>query len=769
MSLAFIPLYVNYLGTDAMGLVGLFALLQAWLVVADLVIRSALWDSSPESRHIIVRACHVRDQNGLTGINYGPDPLLLSNLLPEDGRVEAPTELSSASELSRLSDGANDAQAIRTRLHKLEQIGFAVALMVALGIWVASTRLASVWCATDWLMKGHIPVEALAQAFTVMGVVFAMQLIESLYAGSLLAILPGEQRLARPTTLIGLMATVRGLGAVAALVWFSPTINVFFIWQGAISLTTVALFAIVAYRALPPTPKPTRPTSLKKNVAANYLGQGWGALMALAFVPLYIRFLGIESYGLIGIFAILQAWLSMLDLGMRPALGREMARFTGGAHDAQSIRNLLRSVEVIGFATASLVALGIWAASGWLASDWLTAKNLPVEVVTQAFAVMGVVTALQFIQNIYVSSIAGLQRQVLQNAVTGIMATARGLGAVAVLVWVSPTIKAFFIWQGVISLLTLILLAGVVYHALPSAPYPARFSKTALLGVWRFAAGTVAITFLALLLTQTDKILLSRLLPLAEFAHYALAGVVANALYVLVGPISAAFYPRFTELATCGNELALRAVYHQGAQLVTVLMGSAAVVLMLFGDRVLLLWTADPALTRQVAPLMAVMAMGTLCNGLMWMPYQMQLAHGWTSLAINTNIIAVSILVPAILWVVPHYGAIGAAWIWVTLNASYLVFSIYFFHRRLLPTEKWRWYRQDVFIPLVTAAAAAALCLWAMPEHLGRLGELGVILISSGSVLAATALVAPLVRRQLAMYVPGRIKLIIARMERQTS
>ena len=67
---------------------------------------------------------------------------------------------------------------------------------------------------------------------------------------------------------------------------------------------------------------------LKRNLIANYLGQGWAALMGLAFIPLYIKYLGIEAYGLIGLFALLQAWLSLLDMGMTPTLGREMARFT---------------------------------------------------------------------------------------------------------------------------------------------------------------------------------------------------------------------------------------------------------------------------------------------------------------------------------------------------------------------------------------------------------------------------------------------------------
>lgn len=503
--------------------------------------------------------------------------------------------------------------------------------------------------------------------------------------------------------------------------------------------------------------------SLKKNVIANYLGQGWRALMGLAFIPLYIKYLGIEAYGLIAIFAILQAWLALLDMGMRPALGREMARFTGGAHDAQSIRDLLRSIEIIGIAIAGAVALGIWAASGWLAAEWVTAKDLPLQVIAQAFAIMGAVTALSSIESIYVSSIVGMQRQVLQNVLTSLLATARGLGAVGVLVWVSPTIDAYFIWQGLISLTTVAVFAGIVYRTLPNGHQPARFSWAALIGIWRFAAGMMAITLLTLLLTQVDKILLSRLLTLEVFGYYALAGTVANALYMLIGPTTTAFYPRLTELVTRGDEVALRLVYHQGAQLVTVLMGAAAIVLIVFGDRVLLLWTADPALSQHVAPLLSVLALGTLFNGLMWIPYQTQLAHGWTTLTIKVNIVAVAVLVPGILWAVPKYGTAGAAWMWVTLNAGYLVFGIYFMHRRLLPKEKWRWYRQDVATPIIAATATATLCRWAIPAEMSKIAGLALLMIVSACVLIAAALTAPMVRHQIARHLPDRVKLITTR------
>jgi len=426
-----------------------------------------------------------------------------------------------------------------------------------------------------------------------------------------------------------------------------------------------------------------------------------------------------------------------------------MARFTGGGLDAQSVWDLLRSIEIIAIGIAVLIGLSIFMASGWLASSWVQSDQIPTDVVVRAFTLMGLVIAARFVENIYTNSIAGLQRQVLQNAVTIVMATLRGFGSVVVLILVSPTIEVFFVWQGLVSLATAVVFAFIVYRILPRPPRAARFSILALRNVWRFAAGMLSITFLALLLTQIDKIVLSRMLTLEAFGYYSLAAVVAGGLHIMTAPVAVAFYPRLTELVTRRDDLVLREAYHLGAQLVTVLMGSAAMILIVFSERILLLWTADPELTRQVAPIMRVLALGTFLNCLMWIPYQLQLAHGWTSLSIRINTVAVVLLVPAILWVVPIYGAIGAAWMWATLNAGYFLIGVHFMYRRILSTEKWAWYFTDIISPITGVAAVAWLCHRFMPVGLGKVGELGVLIASSGCVLIVAAVIAPLVRTQL--------------------
>lgn len=489
--------------------------------------------------------------------------------------------------------------------------------------------------------------------------------------------------------------------------------------------------------------------SLKKNVLANYLGQGWTALMGLAFVPLYIKYLGMEAYGLIGVFAILQAWLSLLDMGMTPTLSREMARYTAGAHTAQSIRDLLRSLEVICFAIALLIVILGWLSATWFSVNWLQAEKLPAEEVAQAISIIGFVVALRFVEGLYRGAILGLQKQVWLSAVGSGLATLRGGGAVCVLVWIRPNIQTFFIWQGLVSVVSILTFFFAVYRHFPSAVQAAKFSWFQLKNIWKFAGGMMATTLLVLLLMQVDKIILSRMLSLEMFGYYTFAGTVTAVLYQLTGPITQAYYPRFTELVTKGDITGLIKIYHQSAQLISILIVPAALILVFFGEKILLLWTGNALLAHNVAPLLALLALGTMLNGLMHIPYMLTLAYGWPGFAVRQNIVAVLLLVPAILWATPRYGAIGAAWIWVILNSGYVLIGIHFMHLRLLPMEKWRWYLYDVVFPVMGALSVATIFWLMQPDSTMKLTEWIWLLAAGFAMVSVASFSAPILRERL--------------------
>ena len=470
--------------------------------------------------------------------------------------------------------------------------------------------------------------------------------------------------------------------------------------------------------------------------------------MNIAFIPWYIKYIGIEAYGIIGLFAVIQAWLSLLDMGMAPTLNREMGRFTGGAQTAASIRDLLRSVEIVVIVVGCLIVMVLWASAGWLASEWLQAQDLAATTIEQALTIMGAVIALQFLGSIYRSCLIGLQRQVLFNVINSATATLRGLGAVAVLALISPTLEAFFIWQIVVSVVTLLILMASTYSCLPGIGRMSRFSIRALARIRAYAGGMMGITFLSLLLTQLDKVVLSRLLTLSEYGYYMLAFVVAGGLSILQAPIVQAWYPRLSQLHAANQTTELIEVYHEGAQLVSVIMGSAVLVLIMFSETILLLWTQDIELAQASSNLVKLLAVGNLLNGFMTMPYHAQLAYGWTGLAIRINVIAVVLIIPAIFLVVPAYGAMGAAIVWVCLNLGYSVFGIHFMYRKILTAEKWRWYREDIFRPMLFATTMALFLSLLLPDIDSSWIHVLAIFISASLVLVSAVCGAPLIYRR---------------------
>ncbi len=103
---------------------------------------------------------------------------------------------------------------------------------------------------------------------------------------------------------------------------------------------------------------------LKRNVLANFLGAGWTALMSFIFVPVYIGFMGVEVFGLVGLFITLQARAVVFELGIGMTLNRELARLSAAPGNEQRMRDLLRSLEVIFWSIGGLLGVVVIALAG---------------------------------------------------------------------------------------------------------------------------------------------------------------------------------------------------------------------------------------------------------------------------------------------------------------------------------------------------------------------------------------------------------------------
>lgn len=488
---------------------------------------------------------------------------------------------------------------------------------------------------------------------------------------------------------------------------------------------------------------------LAKNLGGMFLSKAWSALLLLALVPVYIRFLGVEAYGVVGAFVTLQAFISLLDLGFGPTLTREFARMSGKPGSAQEMRDLLRSLEIIYLGSTALIALVVWQLAPLVANHWLRLGKLSPEEVSHGIAMAGIALAVQWPKNLYGAGLEGLQRQLTLSWVIVVTATLRALVVILALELIAPTLEVFFVAQACANALQTGSLAVALWRAVPAADARASFKPQIVRGVMRFATGMTGISITTVALTQLDKAVLSKTLPLRDFGYYVIAGTLASGLYVAVGPVFAVVFPRFSELVSQGKWDATARFYDLSSQVMSVALLPLTAVIALFSPEVLHLWTGNPRIAMNAHWLLSLLIIGNALNGLMNVPYALQLAHGWTSLAFYSNVAAIVLCAPATYLLSLHFGAVGGAAIWVALTFAYIVISLPLMHARLLNGRLKRWYLVDVGGPAAAAFAVTAALRMAVPRTESALGAVLILIGVTAAACVAAAAAAPDVRQAL--------------------
>ena len=446
---------------------------------------------------------------------------------------------------------------------------------------------------------------------------------------------------------------------------------------------------------------------LGRNLIAGILHITWSAVASLVAVPIYLKYLGLEAYGLVGFFTVTQSLLTVLDFGLAPTVNREVARYSalGRMNDAA---NLLHTLAVVYWTVAALIGLVFASGAGIIARHWLQSSHLPLYVITNALMLMGFVIACQWPLGLYQGALMGAERLTTSSAINVAMVTLEHGGAICILAFVSPTITAFFIWQAAVGLAQTATMRYAAWRVLGRAAN-VRFDLAELKRTWRFSAGVSGIALSALVLMQTDKVLVSRILTLEDFGRYMLASLIASGLYVILSPAFNAIYPRMSGLVSSGNTSELVELYRSGTRLLVGFIFSVGITGIVFSRDFVALWTRDPRTASSVAPIVSLFLIGTMLNGAMHFPYALQLAYGATGLPLKINMILISAFVPMVIVLAERFGAAGGAAAWAILNCLYLFIGTWLTHRSLLKGIGARWLVYDVARPLGLAVLIAGL------------------------------------------------------------
>lgn len=468
-------------------------------------------------------------------------------------------------------------------------------------------------------------------------------------------------------------------------------------------------------------------SSLKTDIIANYVGKSWTAILNILLIPVYIKFLGIESYGLIGFFASLTAVIGILDLGIGNTMNRELAKRSVNPESNKTQRDLVRTLELIYWGIAVFSGFIILVGASFIANSWIKSETLEINTILSAVSLMGLSIAFRFPMSLYQGGLMGLQKQVLVNKINVSIGTLRGLGAILVLWLVSPTIVAFFIWQAIISLIETLTFYNYIWKNLPKSSIKPSFKIDIIKEIWEYAAAISANAVIGVMMSQIDKVILSNMLTLEMFGYYTIAATAASGIWIIIMPFSLTIFPRLVVLYENKEKVKTRLLFHQFSQLLSLILLPVCAILIVFSKQILMLWLHDPIIVENAYLIMILLVFGTMLNGMVSVPVLSASAFGWPQLMTYTNFVQSFFIIPLIFLLVNWLEGVGAAIAWIALNSTYILILTPLFFRRFLRKELKKWYIFDSIIPLLSAFTICIVCSYLAPKMTNNFSNIFLI------------------------------------------
>ncbi len=456
---------------------------------------------------------------------------------------------------------------------------------------------------------------------------------------------------------------------------------------------------------------------------ANLVGRAWNAILLFLCIPFYIQILGMEGYGLIGFFFSLQGVIKLLDLGLSTVVNKEIASFSLKEEHFQDLRDLVRTLEIIYWGIGLILTLAILFSSSWIGGSWIQSEYLSPHEVTNAVFLMALAIVFQWPVVFYSGCFSGMQKQVTLNFWNSAIAIFRFGLVIPVLYIVDPTIENFFLWQILVGLVSTVPMAMHAWKSLPGGYRIATFQSKILRKIWRFTVGLSIASILAVILMQSDKILLSKLLMLEQFGYYTLATTVAGLIYYLVYPIGMAVFPKLSQLVSEGELEEVRRMYHLANQVMSAAIIPLSLAMSIGAKEMIFIWTGNESIASNVGPVLSIYCLGTLIHGLLHIPFFLQFASSWTKLALYANLIAVVLFIPLLFWLTNYLGMQGGAYAWLITNLIYSIFVMFAMHKRLLKKDLLRWLFSDLGVSFVISIVVFSAWYVVIPSPSGRVSS----------------------------------------------
>lgn len=326
--------------------------------------------------------------------------------------------------------------------------------------------------------------------------------------------------------------------------------------------------------------------TIARNILSNYAGSAATVAITLISLPLLVRGLGIEQYGLWALTLSVLSYVGLFNFG----IGSGVVRFVAAA-DGRGDRDELAAVCATGLVSATIIGGALTLALTTAALLLLPHLGVAPHLLETARLVLLINAATLLFGSafgVFNDVLLGLQRFDLHN---GVNVTAKLVEAAAMIAVVAAGhgVVAFALAALGVSLLVHLARYLILTRALQLTIDPRRFDRRLLGAIASFSSFLLVWRLGVQLIWFTDSIVISALLSVAAVGVYAVAAKFPELLRLLIGQVQTIFFPYFSRLFGAEADGGRREVLIGTAACLGI-AAPAAATLILFAEPLTALW-----------------------------------------------------------------------------------------------------------------------------------------------------------------------------------
>ena len=409
---------------------------------------------------------------------------------------------------------------------------------------------------------------------------------------------------------------------------------------------------------------------IKRNVVSNLIGTAAVTILTVAITPLQIKLLGIEAYGIVGFIATLQVIFAVFDLGLSSTLTRELA--IDSSPKKLASHSLVSTVTGVYWIVAIAISLLIIMYAEPISRWWFHDHSMNQATLSFSLSVIGLYLGLRWPVAMYVGILSGLQRMDILNLIkVGIAVFRLGGGIAVLLIW--GTLDAFLVWIVISAILELACYWLVCRKIFPGLSLLKGFSFQEIRRVWKFSVSMNALSLMAIIIIQMDRLMISKLDSLEILGYYNFAYMAVSGLGLVLSAINSSVVPWLASSLQVKPEINLLDRYEKSALLILLVVGFFASAMIFYPYLLLSMWV-DQVAALNSYKIFLLLALGSWISAINANLYNVAIASGKPYWHLRINAILIVPYSLALYFLIVNYGGIGAASGWILLNVLYMLF-----------------------------------------------------------------------------------------------